>query len=139
MNESHPAMLPAEILAAAAKNLLDLGRLDLARHISGLALAENAQCANAHSVQGVVHDALAEWQDGLDHARRAVELQPGFPQLEYNLALSTLRLDDYAKGFALMEARIANRTGPGLRLLPVAPPSAIGCRAPEIRSIAGVF
>jgi hypothetical protein len=77
MNEIHPAMLPAEILAAAARNLLDLGRLDLARHVSGLALAENAQCANAHSVLGVVHDALAEWQDGLEHARRAVELQRG--------------------------------------------------------------
>ena len=99
-------MLAAEILAAAAKNLLDLGRLDLARHVGGLAVAENAQCANAHSVLGVVHDALAEWQDGLEHSRRAVELQPGSAQLKYNLALSTLRLDDYAKGFALMEARI---------------------------------
>jgi len=78
MSEMHPAkMLPAEVLAAAAKNLLDLGRLDLARHVSGLASAENAQCANAHSVLGVVHDALAEWQDGLEHSRRAVELQPG--------------------------------------------------------------
>src|ERR1700730_9633665 len=97
-------MLAAEILAAAAKNLLDLGRLDLARHVGGLAVAENAQCANAHSVLGVVHDALAEWQDGVEHSQRAVELQPDSPQLKYNLALSTLRLDDYAKGFAWMEA-----------------------------------
>jgi hypothetical protein len=98
-------MFAAEILAAAAKNLLDLGRLDLARHVSGLALAENAQCANAHSVQGVVHDVLAEWRDRLEHARCAVESQPGSPQLKYNLALSTLRLDDYPKGFALIRCR----------------------------------
>jgi len=111
-------MLAAEILAAAAKNFLDLGRLDLARHVSGLALAENAQCANAHSVQGVVHDVLAEWQDGLDHARRAVELQPGSPQLEYNLALSTLRLDDYPQGFALMEARLDKPDWTGFAIAP---------------------
>jgi hypothetical protein len=116
--ESHSPMLAAEILAAAAKNLLDLRRLDLARHVSGLALAENAKCANAHSVLGVVHDVLAEWQDGLEHARRAVELQPGSPQLEYNLALSTLRLDDYAKGFALMEARIDKPDWTGFAIAP---------------------
>ena len=111
-------MLAAEILAAAAKNLLDLGRLDLARHVGGLAVAENAQCANAHSVLGVVHDALAEWQDGFEHSRRAVELQPGSPQLEYNLALSTLRLDDYAKGFAWMEARIDKPDWTGFAIAP---------------------
>jgi ADP-heptose:LPS heptosyltransferase len=111
-------MLAAEILAAAAKNLLDLGRLDLARHVGGLAVAENAQCANAHSVLGVVHDALAEWQDGFEHSRRAVELQPDSPQLKYNLALSTLRLDDYAKGFAWMEARIDKPDWTGFAIAP---------------------
>src|SRR3984893_15907110 len=114
-------MLAAEILAAAAKNLLDLGRLDLARQVSGLALAESAQCANAPSVLGGVHDALEEWQDGFEHSRRAVELQPDSPQLKYNLALSTLRLDDYAKGFAWMEARIDKPDWTGFAIAPSRP------------------
>jgi hypothetical protein len=41
-----------------------------------------------------------------EHGWRAVELLPGSPQLRYNLALSTLRLDDYPARFAMMEARI---------------------------------
>jgi ADP-heptose:LPS heptosyltransferase len=114
----HDARRPEEVLAGAANDLLALGRPDLARAVAGLALVENAQCANAHSVLGVVHDALAEWQDGLAHARRAVELQPSSPQLKYNLALSTLRLDDYVGGFVLMEARIDKPDWSGFAIAP---------------------
>jgi ADP-heptose:LPS heptosyltransferase len=111
-------MFAAQILAAAAKNLLDIGRLDLARHIAGLAVAEDAQCADAHSILGVAHDALAEWQVGFEHGQRAAELLPGSPQLIYNLALSTLRLDDYSKGFSLMEARIDKPDWTGFAIAP---------------------
>jgi tetratricopeptide (TPR) repeat protein len=104
----------AEILAGAAKALLELGRLDLARRVAGLALTEDSRCANGHRILTVVHEALAEWSEGHEHGRRAVELLPGSPQLRYNLALSTLRLDDYRTGFALMEARIA-RIGASMR------------------------
>jgi ADP-heptose:LPS heptosyltransferase len=38
--------------------------------------------------------------------------------LKYNLALSTLRLDDYAKGFALMEARIDKPDWTGFAIAP---------------------
>jgi len=47
-----------------------------------------------------------------------VELLPGSPQLRYNLALSTLRLDDYPAGFALTEARIDK---PDWTVLAIAP------------------
>jgi tetratricopeptide (TPR) repeat protein len=108
----------AEILAGAAKALLELGRLDLARTVAGLALAEDGECANGHSVLAVVHEALAEWHEGLEHGRRAAELLPASPQLRYNLALSTLRLDDYGIGFSLMEARIDKPDWTGLAIAP---------------------
>src|SRR5438034_3332006 len=109
---------PAEILAFAAKQLLELGRLDLAQKLADLALAEDSGCANAHSVLAVVHEAQAEWRQGLEHGRRAAELLPGSAQLTYNLALSSLRLDDDRSGFALMEARIDKPDWTGLAIAP---------------------
>jgi hypothetical protein len=49
-----PIMSAAEVLALAAKHLLDRGRLALAREVADAALAENPDCANAHSVLHVV-------------------------------------------------------------------------------------
>jgi len=112
---------PAEMLALAAKRLLERGRLALARDVAAAALAEDARCANAHSVMHVVCDELGEWQKGLEHARRAAELTPASAQLRYNLALSTLRLDDYGVGFALMEARIDKPDWTGLAIAPSRP------------------
>lgn len=101
------AAVSATILAGAAAKLLELGRLDPARRVGALARSEDTGCANAHSVLAVVVcEALARWQQGLEHGRRAVELMPDAPQLRYNLALSTLRLGDYSAGFDLIEARI---------------------------------
>jgi hypothetical protein len=111
-------MAPAEILALAARRLLELGRLDLAREVAAAALAEDARCANAHSVMHVVCDELGEWVEGLRHARRAAELMPASAQLRYNLALATLRLDDYRSGFALMEARLDKPDWTGLAIAP---------------------
>ena len=108
----------AEILAGAAVKLLELDRLDLARTVGELALSEDNGCANAHSVLAVVCDALAQWRQGLEHGRRAVELLPDSPQLRYNLALSTLRLDDYPAGFELMEARIDKPDWTALAIAP---------------------
>lgn len=108
--------IPAEILAAAGKHLLEHGRPDLARKTAELALAEDDECANGHSVLAAALDAMAEWCAGLEHARRAAELVPGSPQLKYNLALSTLRLDEYRRGFALMEARIDKPDWTGLAI-----------------------
>jgi ADP-heptose:LPS heptosyltransferase len=109
---------PAEVLALAARHLLERGRLDLAREVAAAALAEDARCANAHSVMHVVCDELGDWVAGLGHARRAAELLPGSAQLRYNLALSALRLDDYRAGFALMEARIDKPDWTGLAIAP---------------------
>jgi hypothetical protein len=110
--------IPTEILTDTANKLLEIGRLDLARTVAELALAEDSGCANAHSVLAVICDTLGQWQAGQEHGRRAVELLPGSPQLRYNLALSTLRLDDYPAGFALMEARIDK---PDWTVLAIAP------------------
>ena len=108
----------AEVLALAAKHLLDRGRIELAREVAAAALAEDADCANAHSVMHVVCDELGEWVEGLRHARRAAELMPGSAQLRYNFALSALRLDDYRTGFELMEARIDKPDWTGLAIAP---------------------
>ena len=123
----------AELLAAAASRLLGRGRLELAREVAGEALAEDPDCANAHSVLHVVCDELGQWPEGLAHARRAVELLPGSAQLRYNLALSTLRLDDYRTGFELMEARFDKPDWTGLATPPAALPSATECCGPANR------
>jgi ADP-heptose:LPS heptosyltransferase len=47
-----------------------------------------------------------------------VELAPTSPQLKYNLALATLRLDDYQTGFALLEARLDKPDWTGLAIAP---------------------
>jgi ADP-heptose:LPS heptosyltransferase len=111
-----PSPPAAEVLALAARHLLDRGRLDIAREVAGAALAEDVRCANAHTVMHVVWDERGEWVEGLDHARRAAELEPESAQLRYNLALSALRLDDYRTGFPLMEARIDKSAWTGLAL-----------------------
>jgi hypothetical protein len=106
----------AEVLALAARHLFERGRLDLAHEVAAAALAEDEACANAHSVTHVICDERGDWAEGLRHAARAAELQPGSPQLRYNLALSTLRLDDYRTGFALMEARLEKPDWTGLAI-----------------------
>ena len=116
--QTNPVPPAAEILALAAKHLTERGRLDLAREVARAALAEDASCANAHSVMHVVCDELGEWVEGFGHARRAVELLPDSAQLRYNLALSTLRLDDYRTAFELMEARIDKPDWTGLAIPP---------------------
>jgi tetratricopeptide (TPR) repeat protein len=93
---------PAETLTLAAKHLAERGKLDLAGEVADAALAEDPDCANARSIMHVVCDALGQWQEGLDHARHAAELLPASAQLHYNLALSTLRLDDYRADFRLI-------------------------------------
>lgn len=113
-----PIQPPAEILALAAQALLKLGRIDLARGTARLALTADEACASAHSVLAVAHDELGEWREGQLQGRRAVELLPTSPQLRYNLALSTLRLDDYAAGFGLHEARIDKPDWTGLAIAP---------------------
>lgn len=113
-----PSPPAAEVLTLAARHLLQRGRLDLAREVAGAALAEDARCANAHSVMHVVCDELGDWVAGLGHARRAAELLPASAQLRYNLALSALRLDDYQNGFALMEARLDKPDWTGLAIAP---------------------
>ena len=118
LNPNAGAPPPAEVLALAARHLLDRGRVELAHDVAAAALAEDPACANAHSVMHVVCDELGKWVKGLSHARRAAELQPKSAQLRYNFALSALRLDDYGIGFEWMEARIDKPDWTGLAIAP---------------------
>ena len=108
----------AGVLAGGAERLLDFGRLDLARVLAELAVTEDRKCANGHSVLSAVYDEATEWPMGLEHPRRAVASLPASPQLKYNLAVSTLRLDDYRAGLSLMEARIDKADWTGLAVAP---------------------
>ena len=130
---------PAEILGAAAKQLLEVRWPDMARKLAELALAEEASCANAHSILAVTLDEMAEWRQGLAHARRAAELYPDAAQLKYNLARSTLRLDDYRNGFALGRRASTSPTGPAWPARLAAPPSATACCGLGSRSPDGAF
>jgi hypothetical protein len=56
--------IPTEILTDAASKLLEIGRLDLARTVVQLALAEESGYANAHSVLAVICDTLGQGKRG---------------------------------------------------------------------------
>jgi hypothetical protein len=117
---------PAEILAGAAAKLLELGRLDPARTIAELALSEDSGCANSHSVFAVVCEALAQWQQGLEHGRRAVELLPA--RRSSDTIWRCRRCDWATTRPALQCCRrgSTNRTGPPWRSRRAPPPAAAG-------------
>jgi ADP-heptose:LPS heptosyltransferase/Tfp pilus assembly protein PilF len=105
---------PAQrVLTQGARQLLTLGRLDLADELAARAMAENDSCADTHSVVASILDARGDWPGALAHLRRAHALMPNGPQVRLNLALALLRLGDYREGFALYEARIDKPTWAG--------------------------
>jgi hypothetical protein len=106
MNPGSPAAASA-ILAFSARELMKLGRYDLAAEIARLVLAENEASADAHSLLAENLDELGRWQEALPHWQRAAELLPGQPIARFNLALAVLRLGDYRSGLPLHEARVA--------------------------------
>jgi tetratricopeptide (TPR) repeat protein len=126
----------AELLALAANYLHERGRLDLAREVAAEALLADNNCANAHSIMHVVCDEIGKWIEGLSHARQATEMQPQSAQLRYNLALSTLRLDDYPSGFELMEARIDKPDWTGSQSPRAVRLNVTGCCGPACRWMA---
>ena len=102
-----------QILTQAARELLALGRADLADALASRALAENAGSADTHSVIASILDARGEWEAALAHLRRAYALWPNAPQVRLNLALALLRFGDYREGLALYEARLDKPTWSG--------------------------
>jgi ADP-heptose:LPS heptosyltransferase len=98
--------LAQQVLTQGARQLLKLGRLDLADELAARAMAENDSCADTHSVVASIQDARGDWPGALAHLRRAHALMPNAPQVRLNLALALLRLGDYREGFDLYEARI---------------------------------
>src|SRR5690349_23085782 len=98
--------LAAEILAGTAHRLLELGRDELARKLAELALAEHGGNVSAHNVLSVTCERAGAWQQALEHTRRVCELEPELPRWRYNLALATLRLDDYRSGLDRKSTRL---------------------------------
>ena len=74
-----------QILADSARQLLALGRLDLAELLALKALAKNEGSADCHSVMANVLDEKGDWHDLSVHLRRARELAPQAPQVRLNL------------------------------------------------------
>src|SRR5712692_8883636 len=138
--DSNPGSPPAtaEILAAAGQRMLKADRVELARTLAELALAEDEGCVAAHNVLSVVHERSGAWQQGLEHASRVCELEPQVPKWRYNLALATLRLDDYRTGFGCWRRGSTGPTGRCSRSPAAGRPSVTGCCSRARRPRAGV-
>jgi hypothetical protein len=106
------------ILAACARELLKLGRNDLATALAGHAVAEDDTSADAHSLLAGILDEIGKWPEALRHWQRAAELLPDSPLARFNLALALLRLGEYQRGLALYEARIDKPDWTGFSALP---------------------
>lgn len=98
---------PGAILASCVRELTQLGRHDLALEVARMAVAEDAQSADAHSLLADILDQLGRWRDALAHWQRAADLLPDDPIARFNLALALLRLGEFAPGLPLHEARFA--------------------------------
>src|ERR1700747_2801114 len=85
------ALSAHEILAQGARELLALGRPDLADALAARAIAEDEGSADAHSVVASIRDARGDWPAALAHLRRAHALLPNAPQGRLNLGLALLR------------------------------------------------
>lgn len=92
-------------IAAAAREVLALGEVGLARRLATMALETDRRPANAHSVMAGVLEASAAFDAALDHWREAAVAAPASPGHRFNLALALLRAGAVAEGLALQEAR----------------------------------
>jgi ADP-heptose:LPS heptosyltransferase len=107
------ALSAHEILTQGARELLALGRPDLADALAARAIAEDEGSADAHSVVASIRDARGDWPAALAHLRRAHALLPNAPQVRLNLGLALLRAGAYREGLALYEARLDKPTWSG--------------------------
>ena len=102
-----PARPAAEQLGLAARALLDLDRLELARAVAQAGLETDPALGNLHSVMGGILEAMGEDAAALPYWREAVRLMPNSPQQRLNLALALLGRGDFAEGLEAYEARRA--------------------------------
>jgi ADP-heptose:LPS heptosyltransferase len=96
----------ALILSAAGRDLLGLGRLELARTLAEMALSCGRPQPNCHSVMAGVLEELGEWEAALPHWRAATALAPQSPGHRHNLALALLLRDSWCEAAALYESRL---------------------------------
>lgn len=89
-----------------ARELMQLGRYDLAARIAQLVVAEDERSPDAYSLVADALDELGRWPEALKHWQRAAELAVDSALARFNLALAVLRLGDYRTGLELYEARI---------------------------------
>ena len=96
----------ALVLAATARDLLKLGRCDLARRTAELALSTGAALPNCHSVMAGILEEHAEWDSALTHWRVAAQIAPGSPGHRHNLALALMLRDQWREAAIYYDARI---------------------------------
>ena len=96
----------ALVLAGAARELLELGRIDLARTAAELSLATGVAQPNCHSVMAGVLEEHGEWDAALGQWRAAARLAPGSPGHRNNLALALMLHGRWDEAAALHEARL---------------------------------
>ena len=112
-SDSAPCSRAQEILSQGARQLLNIGRVELAEELALRALAENEDCADCQSVMASVLDHKGDWRASLMHLRRAYALAPQAPQMRLNLAMALLRRGDIGEGLPFYEARIEKPTWDG--------------------------
>jgi tetratricopeptide (TPR) repeat protein len=107
-NQAERDPVATELLAQCARQLFDIGRIDLAHSVARLALETDVSFGNAHSVMAGVLDALGDFDGALRHWREAARLMPDAPKQRLNLALALLGDGDWEAGLPLYEARLEN-------------------------------
>lgn len=97
----------ALILADAARQLLALGCIDLARAAADLSCATGAAQPNCHSVMAGILEECGEWDPALAHWREAVRLAPGSAGHRHNLALALMARGAWGEAAPHYEGRLA--------------------------------
>ena len=94
-------------LAAAARDLFDMGRNDLALPVAKMALEEDPSFGNAHSTMAGILDTFGQFEEALQHWGEAARLTSGSAQQQLNHALAVLGEGDWEIGLPLYESRMA--------------------------------
>ena len=108
-NEPGNAALAAEICANRSQLELDAHRLQSAAQWSARALALEASNAKVQFAHGNVLQALGEYEPAATALRRALELQPDFPEALNNLGNILLSLRRHSESISVFERAVAQR------------------------------